>query len=227
MALPAIAALAGRILAARGVQAGGGAAAGQAGRGTFAQGLSSKVTSLFSQSEQKGDMLNKQTEGLGERFKKLGGGIFKTGFAMLSATIAADKISTALFKSRQGLAQFDAGIAGAFAKFELRELQREVAQAQATSGSTEVLGEAVSDLKDEFQPIRELGTNIANLGGAAIARLGQGLAFILKKIFFLEEINEGIKELVGQGDPSERPDIAAFNIFADRINQPIDPKRFD
>ena len=227
MPIPVIAQLAGKILGSVGATAGAGAAAGQAGRGAIAEGLSARLQNMLGQSARQGDKQNKEIEQNTDIMNRFGGGVLKAGFAMLGTTIAADKISTALFKSRQGLAQFDAGIAAAFAKFEIRELQREIAQAQATSGSTEVLGEAVSDLKDEFQPVRELSTNIANLGGAALARLGQGLTFLMKKVFFLEEINEGIKDLVGQGDPTERPDIAAFNIWADRVNDPIDGRRFD
>ena len=222
MAAPLLAGIAGRVLGSLGLRAGAGAAAGGAARGSLARDIALSGR----RGQNIGEILRMrgaEEETAGDAVRKFGVTVAKGGLALTVLTLASGKLSTALLLSRQKFAQFDSRIAAVFARFELAEIRRTFATAQATSGSTEILGDAVNDLKDEFQPIRELGTNIANLGGTALAKLGQGITFIANKALFLEEINDGLKGLLNQGEERLRPDVAAFRIFAGR---PIDKERF-
>lgn len=85
--------------------------------------------------------------------------------------------SDALLESRRHLAQFNASLAGTFARAEVRDIQRSIASGQRTAGTTDRLSESFNDLKDEIQPYGDAVTNSLNL---LVGVANRGLAEFLR-----------------------------------------------
>ena len=64
-----------------------------------------------------------------------------------------------LLASQQHLARFNGKLAGAFSEAERRDMVRDVESGRNTSGTTDKLSDALSDLQDEMQPMRDVVTN--------------------------------------------------------------------
>lgn len=95
-----------------------------------------------------------------------------------------------LLAGQQHLAAFNGKIGVAFAEAERRDILRNVESGANTGDSTKMLSGALSDLKDEMQPIRDLATNglnvlataaikIVTLGVQAVRILSPGLETLL------------------------------------------------
>lgn len=86
-------------------------------------------------------------------------------------------------ESSRGLRRFDASINTTFAKLERQNIRLGAQQAQATSGSTTMLGNQWRKLKDEVQPIREMMGTLLNIIGTGAVEALRGMVVIVNMLF--------------------------------------------
>lgn len=73
-----------------------------------------------------------------------------------------------LLDARRNLMAFNGAIAGSILEAERRNIVRKMGEGRRVSGTTKAMSEALSDLKDEFQPIKDVIVNGFNILATAV-----------------------------------------------------------
>jgi hypothetical protein len=113
----------------------------------------------------------------------------------------------ALVESKRGIAQFNGQIAMAFAEAEHRGIIRAVQSGERTAGATSGLSDALQDLYDQVQPMKDTVTIVLSTGVEALVRgVSLGLAYMQRiyevlKLFnpLLDAVEEGVDLLGTRG----------------------------
>lgn len=100
--------------------------------------------------------------------------------AFVGITLAGKKLAEMLVEGQRSLVRFNGQIAVAYAQLERGDLLRQQASGGRTAGTTETLVGAVNDMKNELQPLKDLGTNILNVIGTGFAKLVAGIVAAAK-----------------------------------------------
>lgn len=176
MPIPAILATLGPLFAEAGGAAAGTAAVGQAASATAAstaatEGLTAALTSALAGGGGGGG-------GGGLTGYDLGGKVPKVplpGFGLLGKAMGAlikpvttlpkqlEDWGQSLLDSRRNLMAFNGAIAGTIMEAERRDIVRKMEEGRRVSDSTKLMSEELSDLKDEFQPLKDVIVNGFNL----------------------------------------------------------------
>lgn len=120
-----------------------------------------------------------------EAGEALGNAVFRPWELLTQLTELPFKLEawgSALLDSQRELGQFNAAIAGAFAELEVRGIQRQIASGQRTADSTVDLADAVGDLSDGLQPVKDLVTNATNRVATFAIRLVEPITSTLGAI---------------------------------------------
>jgi len=199
--------------------AGGGAAAalGEAGAATAAstaatEGLTSALTSALS-SGGGGGPGGQTGYGLGGKVPGGVSGVFPAfaaiGKLVKPITSLPKKLEDwgqSLVDARRNLMAFNGAIAGTLLEAERRDIVRKMGEGQRLSGSTDFLSEGLSDLKDEFQPLKDVIVNGFNMVAGATVRAGSWTTWAIKngdaRLRSLLEIQEWLARR-GDGDETE------------------------
>lgn len=130
--------------------------------------------------------------------KSLGKAAIKSSVSMFTIPFALKKWTESLVDSREHLRYFNARIGAAYSRLDIQKFRLNLRQANATSGTTTVLADQLSQLRENTQSIRELGANVINVFGITAARYANMFLQPLNKIAgFLEEKMENIAGVPG------------------------------
>ena len=135
---------------------------------------------------------------------KLGGMAFRAipgvkqleGLAKAAAEMPArlEAWGDELMASRAHLAQFNGAIASAVGHSQLRDMQRNIKAGAATGGTTKSLAEALDKFKDNMQPIKNAGANIANTIATGVLQIANGMVAALETIPLMKDAAEALKK---------------------------------
>lgn len=93
---------------------------------------------------------------------------------------AVDGITSSILERQRELAPLSGRIADAFAKLELRTRVIQVERAGAVGGSTAALADAIGDLRETLEPLRQTFTTGVNVLGIIAAKIAQGIAILIE-----------------------------------------------
>ncbi len=93
---------------------------------------------------------------------------------------AVDGITTLILERQRELAPLSGQIATAFAKLELRTRVIQVERAGAVGGSTAVLADAIGDLRETLEPLRQTFTTGVNVMVTVLAKVAEGVAILVQ-----------------------------------------------
>ena len=100
--------------------------------------------------------------------------------AVLKAPGAIEKFTRRLLKGQEDLRRFNGEINQAFAQLERNDMLRKREKAHATSGSTEMLADALDSLANDSKELVHAGATAINLLGVIAAQAGRGIAWMIK-----------------------------------------------
>ncbi len=219
MAITAVLASLGPLFAEAGGAAAGSAAVGQAASATAAstlatEGLTAALTQALSGGGGGGS--GGQTGfGLGGKVPETFSGGLKRSFpvfALLGKLVKPittlpkqiEDWGNSLLESRRNLMAFNGAIAGVLLEAERRDILRKTEEGQRLSGSTKFLSEGLSDLKDEFQPLKDVIVNGFNLVAGTVTRVAAWAAWIAKihpLVHDILEIQKALTKDAGESTP--------------------------
>ncbi|HEV3342610.1 MAG TPA: hypothetical protein VG125_19715 [Pirellulales bacterium] len=78
-------------------------------------------------------------------------------------------------ESTRDLRRFNGTIANVFAQLDRQQIMLGVRTARETGGTTAGLGEALMDLREEMQPLKEIAINVRNLGATGAVRFATAM----------------------------------------------------
>lgn len=231
MVAPAALAALGPLFAEAGGTAAGTAAVGQAASATAAstaatEGLTAALTQALAGGGGGGAPGGQTGFGLGgkvpETFTKGLKGAFPV-FALLGKLVKPittlpkqlEDWGQSLLDARRNLMAFNGAIAGVILEAERRDIVRKMGEGQRVSGSTEFLSEGLSDLKDEFQPLKDVIVNGFNMIAGGVLRVAT-IATSILKYHPVIAIGLGIQRLLTGDDKDEK---VAFLRFVDDIKK--------
>lgn len=110
----------------------------------------------------------------------LAGGAGGAAAALLKTPEAIEGFVRRMLQGQEELRKFNGQINNAFARLEREDLLRQRELANATSGSTELLADALNDLSSDTQELVQASVTIINLLGTIAARGGQVLTWLIK-----------------------------------------------
>lgn len=154
--------------------------------------------------------LIEQGGGLAKAFKLVSVGGFALVFGFKKLLDAVDGLASGILERQRVLAPLSGQIANAFAKLELRTRIIQVDRAGAVGGSTALLADAIGDLREEIEPIRQDFTTLMNLLGVALAKSAQGLAFLAKWDPIMSGFSAWMKLFEGELDTTGGPEFFKF-----------------
>jgi len=91
---------------------------------------------------------------------------------------AVDGITTGILEKQRELAPLSGQIASAFAKLELRTRTIQVERAGAVGGSTAMLADAIGDLRETIEPMRQTFVTLVNILATGTAKFAQLLVIL-------------------------------------------------
>ncbi len=142
-------------------------------------GLSEKVAAETASQKAKADKEAAENSGqLGEAMKVMLVGLIALPIAFKKLLDAVDGITSSILERQRELAPLSGRIATAFAQLELRTRRLQVARAGAVGGSTAMLADAIGDLRESLEPLRETFITGVNVLGTIAAKMAQGLAIL-------------------------------------------------
>ena len=141
------------------------------------------------------------------------GAVALLGTAALAATKKIKDFADATLESQRELARFEGKIASVFARLDRQEAILAARTAAGTSGSTQLLGEQMMALRDEWQPMREDLATLKNLMGAVATAGLRATNFIIQwhpVVIGLRKVIEAAERWLGGGAPEAAPWMQAF-----------------
>ena len=93
---------------------------------------------------------------------------------------AVDGITSSILERQRELAPLSGQIASAFARLELRTRVIQVERAGAIGGSTAVLADAIGDLRETLEPLRQTFATAVNVTATIGAKIAQGVAILVQ-----------------------------------------------
>lgn len=93
---------------------------------------------------------------------------------------AVDGITSSILERQRELAPLSGQIASAFARLELRTRVIQVERAGAIGGSTAVLADAIGDLRETLEPLRQTFATAVNVSATVAAKVTQGIAILVQ-----------------------------------------------
>jgi hypothetical protein len=151
----------------------------------------------------------------------LAGGLLAGTFVSLVGI--SKKLADSQVEQLRHLKAFNGAIASSYGRLTRGELLRTRQQAAATSGSTTALVDAVNEMRDAWQPVQNIATNLMNTVGLGAVKLftllGKGLAVI-------EAIGRRLKIIAETPPPTAGPWQSTLNDLAKRYrDRNAPPKR--
>jgi hypothetical protein len=152
---------------------------------------------------------------------KLMGGVQKAAMlfkalivpAALAGTVALfRKLTFGLSESNRDLSKWNGALAMSFAKMDIQQMRLDIRQAKATQGTAVGLNDALMEVKQEFQPIREDLGILINLVGISAAKLlkagiegvklmGANFPLLKELVDAAKAIEDGMKKDIQGGGP--------------------------
>ena len=167
---------------------------------------------------------NAAMQDMKDALKKLTAGGSGAIVALASFPKIVQRWTEAIVESRRHLAQFDARMAGAYAKLDIDRTMRDIRTAQETGGSSAELARQLSVLEDSLRQLKSLGitvTNIAALLAAGNADMIAGaINAMLGPLFTLQQAAE---KWLGGGRTASMPLHDVVQNLIDRGNAPQVP----
>ena len=142
---------------------------------------------------------------------KAGTSLTGLAVAAISMPFILKKLSGALVESQRRLAEFNGGIAGAFATLDAHRYAREAKRAAGTEQSTKVLIESQNRLENATLPLEQAWSNVSN---QVFARLDRAAAAMVEMLMDTPLVGDLIKWLAKD---EHRGDAQAWVKFLDDI----------
>jgi hypothetical protein len=99
----------------------------------------------------------------------------RLGAAIATMPIKIERWADSLMESTRDLRRFNGTIANVFAQLDRQQIMLGVRTARETGGTTAGLGEALMDLREEMQPLKEIAINVRNLGATGAVRFATAM----------------------------------------------------
>jgi hypothetical protein len=109
------------------------------------------------------------------------------GPAAFSAAKAVESFGAIVLERRRGFAMFNSGIAQSFARMERQSLLLGVRTGAGISPSTQGLARAFMALREDMQPLTEVGLRIMNVVGTTLIQFARLGIFLMRPATWLVE----------------------------------------
>jgi hypothetical protein len=140
------------------------------------------------------------------------------GLAAVGAAAAIKGLAESTIESYRGLQKYSASINNLMVALDLQQRHLDIQFAQKTSGSAEVLGQELAKLREEWEPIREVGQTVVNLLETGLIELARGIIVPLKLIAEVIQAIEEWLDLASQKDADKRQaGIQAIQAFGKAV----------
>lgn len=151
-----------------------------------------------------------------------------TAFGMKLNDLAKrfEALGAATLESVRHLQRFSPSLARLFAQMEVQERRLGMQFVRGTAGSRGLLGGQLMNLRQEFQPIRELGGTLKNLSSAGLVAIGRILVYALNGMIMpIDKVAKALESLLGK-EEKEAPIANLFNALAfGQVDRPFKNQR--
>lgn len=107
------------------------------------------------------------------------------GPAAFSAVKAVETFGAVVLERRRGFAMFNSGIAQSFARMERQNLLLGVRTGAGISPSTQGLAKAFMSLREDIQPLTEIGLRMMNVVGTTLIQFARLGVFLMRPLTWL------------------------------------------
>lgn len=129
-----------------------------------------------------------------------------------------------LKESQKTLKDWNAQLARTFAESDVREAERKMGSAERTAGSTSDMVESLDNLKDSFQPYRDVGTNISNRLTEMGARIVDGLINTVETLTAIDKGIQIVNDVLSGGEADRNGTL--FEQFRNDITESLSKKGY-